>query len=248
MEKNELIRRGEDLQTRCLRSRTVTHSHFLTPAECHELKTGLYPDPDCSLVFHGGADDCERRMAFFLPEYLTEDLFDPEEYISALRIDAYFGAPGHRDYLGALLGMGIERDRLGDIRVMGSSAWVFCQPEILTHLASIEKVGRCGVKAAPVPLCQVPAAERKVKTVQFSVMSARLDAVLAGMFQISRTQAAKHIAAGSVALNFEQTFRPDQPVQPGDIISLRGKGRGTLKETGGTSRKGRTFLAAEIDV
>ena len=246
MEKTEQIKRGEDLQARCIRSKKITHTHFLTPAEQHELKTGLRRDPDCALLFSGGAEDCERSIAFFLPDYLEPEEFRPEEYIAALQIEAFFGEPGHRDYLGALLGMGIERDRIGDIRIKGSSAYVFCEPEILSHIATIEKVGRCGVKAQVIPLENVPPEEHRVRTVQFSVMSARLDAVVAGMFRLSRTQAAKHIALGEVSLNYSMTLRPDLPVNPGDVISLRGKGKGTLAETGRTSRKGRTFLTAEI--
>ena len=246
MEKTELIKRGEDLQNRCLRSHTVTHSHFLTPAERYELEKGLRSDPDCTLLFHGGAADCERSIAFFLPDYLSPEDLVAEDYISALRIEAFFGTPGHRDYLGALLGMGIERDRLGDIRVSGNTAVVFCQPEVLSHIASIEKVGRCGVKTAILPLAEVPDAKRKVKNVRFSVMSPRLDAVTAGMFQLSRTQAARHIEMGEVSLNYAQVLKPDTLVQPGDIISLRGKGKGTLTDAGGMSRKGRTFLNAEI--
>ena len=246
MEKTERIKRGEDLQARCARSRKVTHTHFLTPAEQYEFETGLWRDPGCTLLFHGGAADCERCIAFFLPDYLTPEEFCPDEFIAAIRIEAFFGEPGHRDYLGALLGMGVERDRIGDIRVAGSTAFVFCEPEICSHIATIEKVGRCGVKTQRLSLEDVPAEEHRVRTVQFSVMSARLDAVVAGMFHLSRTQAAKHIALGEVSLNYSMTLRPDIPVNPGDVISLRGKGKGTLTETGGTSRKGRTFLTAEI--
>lgn len=248
MEKTELIKRGEDLQTRCVHRRRITHTHFLTPAEQHELETGLRREAGCTVLLHGGAADCERSIVFFLPDYLVPEEFHPDEFIAALQIKASFGEPGHRDYLGALLGMGVERDRIGDIRITESTAYVFCEPEILRHISTVEKVGRCGVKTQVVPLEEVPAEEHRVRTVQFSVMSSRLDAVVAGMFRLSRTQAAKHIALGDVSLNYSVTLRQDTLVNPGDVISLRGKGKGTLSETGGTSRKGRTFLTAEIRV
>ena len=75
-------------------------------------------------------------------------------------------------------------------------------------------------------------------------MSMRLDAVTAGMFDLSRTEAAREIRLGNVSLNYEPTEKPDAQISAGDIISLRGAGKGSV--TGGTSRKGRLFVYAEI--
>jgi RNA-binding protein YlmH len=90
--------------------------------------------------------------------------------------------------------------------------------------------------------------ERKVQTesTNFSVMSMRLDAVAAGMFHLSRTEAAKQIAAGNVSLNYSQCLKTDCQIKDGDIISLKGHGKGTVSGTGGTSKKGRLFVYAEI--
>ena len=85
-----------------------------------------------------------------------------------------------------------------------------------------------------------------MKQVSFSVMSMRLDAVAAGMFNLSRTEAARHISAGNVSLNYSVTDKTDTVVHEGDILSLRGAGKGTVTGTGGTSRKGRLFVYAEI--
>ena len=148
--------------------------------------------------------------------------------------------------MGALLAMGIGREWLGDIWVQDSTAFVFCMPSVLRHLLSIDKVGRCGVSAQEVALDAVPAPKREVKSVSFSVMSPRLDAVTGGMFSLSRTESAKQIAAGNVTVNYEPCVKTDLPVREGDIISLRGAGKGKVTGTGGTSRKGRLFVYAEI--
>ena len=245
MENSELLKRARDLAERCERSGTVCVSGFLSPAEQHELQTRLGYIP-CGLVFHGGGDNCERAAAFFLPDYMTEDMLDLNEYLCAMKLKAYFGQPGHRDYMGALLGMGIGREWLGDIWVMEDKATIFCLPSVLRHLLSIEKVGRCGVKARELALDEIPAPERKVKQVSFSVMSMRLDAVAAGMFNLSRTEAAKQISAGNLSLNYSVTDKTDTPVHEGDVLSLRGAGKGTVTGTGGTSRKGRLFVYGEI--
>ena len=245
MENNELLKRARDLAERCERSGTVCVSGFLSPAEQYELQTRLGYIP-CGLVFHGGGENCERAAAFFLPDYMSEDMLDVSEYICAMKLKAYFGQPGHRDYMGALLGMGIGREWLGDIQVEGDTAYVFCMKSVLRHLLSIEKAGRYTVKASQVPLEEVPARKVETESLSFSVMSPRLDAVAAGLFHLSRTEAAKQIAAGNVSLNYGQCLKADCIVKEGDILSLKGKGKGSISGMGGTSRKGRLFVYGEI--
>ena len=245
MENSELLKRARDLAERCERSGTVCVSGFLSPAEQHELQTRLGYIP-CGLVFHGGGENCERAAAFFLPDYMTEDMLDLNEYLCAMKLKAYFGQTGHRDYMGALLGMGIGREWLGDIQVEGDTAYVFCMKSVLRHLLSIEKAGRYTVKASQVPLEEVPARKVETESLSFSVMSPRLDAVAAGLFHLSRTEAAKQIAAGNVSLNYGQCLKADCIVKEGDILSLKGKGKGSISGMGGTSRKGRLFVYGEI--
>lgn len=246
MENNELLKRAEDLCSRCERSGIMTSSGFLTPAERYSVENWAKYRADCNLVFSGGHPECERTVAFFLPYYMDREDFSPDEYIRAIELKTHFGTPGHRDYMGALLGMGIGREWLGDIWVKEDTAVIFCLPSILRHLLSIDKVGRCGVRAREIALKEVPAPERRVKPVSFSVMSPRLDAVTAGMFNLSRTEAARHISAGNVSLNYSVTDKTDTAIHEGDIISLRGAGKGTITGTGGTSRKGRLFVYADI--
>ena len=245
MENNELIKRARDLAERCERSGTVCATGFLSPAEQYEIQSKLGFIP-CGLVFHGGGENCERAAAFFLPDYMTEEMLDVSEYICAMKLKAYFGQPGHRDYMGALLGMGIGREWLGDIQVEGDTAYVFCMKSVLRHLLSIEKAGRYTVKASQVPLEEVPARKVETESISFSVMSPRLDAVAAGLFHLSRTEAAKQIAAGTVSLNYGQCLKADCIVKEGDILSLKGKGKGSISGMGGTSRKGRLFVYGEI--
>ena len=246
MENNELLRRAEDLRERCARSGSVTRTGFLTPAERMELEHWARRTADCRVLFFGGGADCERTVCFFLPDWLAEEDFDPAEELRAIRLTAHFGAPGHRDYMGALLGMGIGREWLGDIRVTENVAYIFCLPSVQRHLLSIEKVGRCGVTAEALPPAFVPAPERKVVQKSFSVQSLRLDAVVGGMFNLSRTEAARQISAGNVSINYQESLKTDFAVKENDIVSLRGAGKGRVTGTGGTSRKGRLFVYADI--
>lgn len=241
----ELIRRAEDLARRCEKSGSVTHSVFLTPAEQYALQQWR-PAADCTVRFHGGVENCERAAAFFLPDWMDPADFDPSETIRCVKITAHFGTPGHRDYLGSLMGLGVRREWLGDILIQDSVAHVLCLNTVERELLTLEKVGRCGVKTASVPLSEIPVPERKVRPVSFTVQSARFDAVLAGLFRLSRTAAADHIRAGDASLNYSECLRPDAPVEPGDVLSLRGYGKARVTELGGQSRKGRQFLTGEV--
>ena len=247
MENEELIRRAEDLAARCEKNCELTNTAFLTPAEQFALKKWSEHRPDCNMIFHGGHPDCERKAAFFLPYWLDAEDFDVTEHISVLSAKAGFGEPGHRDYMGAVLGLGIRREWLGDIWVNGDSATIFCLPSVERHLLDgLDKVGRYGVKTRKLALTDIEAPVKSTKTVTFSVPSPRLDAVAAGMFHLSRTQAAERISAGELSLNYEQCMKTDTAVREGDIISLRGSGKGVVGAQGGTSRKGRIFISAEI--
>ena len=243
----ELIKRAEDLRERCERSCSTTSTLFLTPAEQYALSKWASRAADCKMIFRGGTEGSERNVAFFLPFYMEEEDFDIGEYIRCIKVTAGFGQPSHRDYMGAVLGLGIKREWLGDILVEDSVAYVFCLNTVAEHLlASLDKVGRYGVKTKEIPLFEVPKPKIQVKEVTFSVMSLRLDAVTAGMFNLSRTSAATMISAGEVSLNYSECLKCDAQIQIGDIISARGCGKGKFVSNGGQSRKGRTFVTAEI--
>ena len=181
------------------------------------------------------AERCERTATVTSTAFLTP----AEQY-------ALTNWARHRDYLGAILGLGVRREWVGDILVQDHGAYVFCLPSVAPALLELEQVGRTGVKAAAVELAAVPVPERKVRPVTFTVQSARLDAVVSVMFRLSRTSAAAQIRAGAVHLNYAECLRPDAPVAPGDVLSLRGAGKGSVTEVGGMSRKGRQFVTAEL--
>ena len=247
MEQIELIKRISDLALRCNRNGCLTHSAFLTPAECYLLETRKLPVGEAKLVFSGGRDDCERKVAFFLPYYLQETDFDIGEIIKAVKIRSYFGKPGHRDYLGAVLGLGIERDRIGDLLLFDDTAYLFCLSSVVSVLLrELEKVGRISVKTEQIALTDVPVSERKTKKITFTVKSLRLDAVTGDLFGVSRTLAAELIREGAVTLNYTICEKVDAPVKEGDTLSVHGKGKGRISQIGGRSRKDRLFVEAEL--
>ena len=246
-ENSELIRRFEDLSDRAERRGVVTGTGFLTPAEQHVLGLWLQGRHDVRAVITGGREGCERRAAFFLPDWMQPEELDLSEYLRAVRIEAHFGVPGHRDYMGAALGLRVRREWLGDILAEGETAYIFCLPSVQPLLIDdLKKAGRVSLTVQACALSDVPLPERKTKSLSFTVKSLRLDAVAGSMFGLSRTAAAELIRLGAASLNYAECMRPDAPVKEGDVISLRGRGKGSVKAVGGRSKKDRLFIEAEV--
>ena len=243
-EYEEILRRAEDLSERRDRTASLTCTAFLTPAEQYAVMQA-FSRRDEPPVFHGGGEDCERRCAFFLPFYTAAEAFSPEEQIRCVHFKSFFGRPGHRDYLGAVLALGVGRERIGDIRIRGDEAWIFCLTAVEPLLLDMDRAGRYTVKAESCPLSDVPPEEYRRESVSFTVQSLRLDAVTGGLFRLSRSVAAEQIRLGTVSLNYSVCDKVDAPVREGDVISIRGKGKGSVTEIGGRSKKDRIFVTGE---
>lgn len=238
---DELFRRRLlDLSGRSERSGIITHTAFLTPEEQAETEDFFRRRPETPFFF-GGYEGAERRMAFFLPD--GEE--DTKAFIECLRITGDVGSLAHRDYLGAVLSLGLEREAVGDI-LPGETGYLFCEPAAAAVIErELIKIGRQNVKAAYASAEQMPVPEARVKELRFTVRSLRLDAVAAGLFSLSRSETAERIERGDCSMNHRPVLKPDAAVKEGDTIILRGEGKGTLKEIGGHTKKDRIFITCE---
>ena len=135
MEREELIRRLEDLSRRRDRSGCMTHSRFLTEEE-QALTLQWGAGREGAPVLFGGREGCERRMAFFLPEWEQEGEALMAEEIACVALRGDLGRLTHRDYLGAVLALGLTRDALGDILPGEKTAYIFCTPAAAGAMAA----------------------------------------------------------------------------------------------------------------
>ena len=230
-------KRLTELAERAERSGIITSTAFLTPeeqAEAEAFFTYKYIKP----VFFGGSEDAERKIAFFVP---GEDT-DLGDRIVCVKLTGDLGGLGHRDFLGAVLSLGLERAAVGDI-LPGKTAYLYCLPAAGKCIEqTLLKVGRQNVKAELVPLSEAPKAEVRNEEIRFTVKSLRLDAVVSGLFRISRTLAAERIGRGDCSLNHRPVLKPDAPVKEGDVLILRGSGKGEVSEIGGHTKKDRVYV------
>jgi len=235
-----LLSRMEDLAAKAEKTGSAA-SRFLTPAEAQSVQS-FYKHKRVSVTLDGGFDGAERVRAVFLNpdwgKYERADLF------AALKIEyRQQDTLGHRDILGAIMSLGIERDTVGDIVVVGNTATVVCLPELSGYIIeNLSKAGRVGICISEVSLKELLPSQEELEEKTDTVASLRLDAVLCAAFDLSRTKASELISAGSVSLDHQQCLQPSKEVNEGALLSIRGIGRAKLLDIGGTSRKGRIFI------
>ena len=260
MNKTELLQRlARDGEERLLLARALdklelardrgapAHTGFLSPHERALIETGLIPAVGYPRhLFFGGFPEAERTICAFLPDWQEEDTWLAGCPLRALRCTWSGAALTHRDFLGAILGLGLDREKVGDLLVGEGSCDVLVLEDVADFLLfHLDQAGRAHLKVSAIPLEEVNAPEVRVKAVRDTVSSLRLDAVAASGFSLARGKAAGLIASGKVQLNHQECLKPDRAVAQGDTISCRGLGKCVVKEVGGPSKKGRIMIELE---
>ncbi len=226
-------------------------TQFLSPGEQAAVTDLLNACGHPRHLFFGGFEDAERRVCAFLPDWQEEEDFLEGEDMAVCAVETQFPGGGsltHRDILGSLMGLGITREKLGDILLPEPGT---CQVVVLKEAVSIltsqwEGAGRYKCREVrQIPLSSLAPKPPQIKTIRDTVASPRLDAVLSSAFSLSRSKAAAYIAGGKVAVNHRECLKSDKTVEEGDVLTCRGLGKCVVKEVPGQSRKGRTMLVLE---
>ena len=245
-DKRLLLARVLDKLEQCQNRNIPTCSGFLTPEERGDAQALFARLPQVRAVFFGGCEESERVICAFLPDWLEEaDWREGEDCpVAALLVEVPgFAQLSHRDYLGSIMGLGLTREKIGDILPLEQGAQVIVLRESLSILLSQwDAVGRYPVKLREIPLSEISAKEAEVKVIKDSVASLRLDSVVASGFSLSRSRAGELIAGGKVLRNHVVCDKTDKVVEEGDVFSCRGLGKCVLVLVGGSSKKGRVRI------
>lgn len=237
-----LLAKTEDMIRLCDKYSSAVFSDFLDGGEAAQLKSSFRFPYGYNFMFFGGCDDCERQILGIFPEWEEADA--KAFPISVLKIEGGYNRKlTHRDYLGTIMSLGIERKKTGDILIEDKCAYVFIYADVAEYVErSISKIGNQGVKTSLVTLDDFKPPKRQMQLIETVCASLRLDAVVGACANVSRQESAKLISCGGVKLNSRETLETAKSVKVGDLISVRGFGKFILSDTGGETRKGRLHI------
>lgn len=248
MDEEQIVKsRLKDLADKAYRQNIYTYSNFLTPAELlwlEEIRPELkYVD----YSVYGGGELCERQMVGFGSEAMFG--YENDFPISIVRveplIDKFSDVLSHRDFLGAIMNLGIERSIIGDILVKDNKrAYIYCVDNIAEFICeNLLKIKHTNVKCS-IMTGDEDLSELAPELVDISVVVAapRFDAIVAGVAKVSRNEASNLFKAKKVTLNGRLCEKNSLTLKDNDIFSIRGYGKYKYCNCGNETRKGRVYV------
>ena len=218
----------------------VTFSDFLNLNELniyHKIKNTLY----CKSEYFGGYENAERQMIAFIPDALMFEWDYPIRCIHIVpKYPKFAEKLTHRDVLGALMNLGIERNRLGDILCLNDDYYIFCDKTIFPFIiAELSKIRHTMVDLSEELDYRRLQANIQLEEQYDMIASNRIDCIIAKAFHLSRSEAAMYLAAEKVFINGKCITNCNQSCENGAIVSVRGKSRFIFENCNTTSKKGK---------
>ena len=241
----QIKKRLLELSERSYQRGIYAYSEFLNLAEQDVLSCAVPPN---RYRLWGGYDTAERRVACFGSEALCG--YEDSPPVTCLRISPlqqkFADDLTHRDFLGSVLALGIKREMLGDIIISSNRGYIFCLDSVCDYIKdNLCKVRRTSVSCE---VCdELPEQDEKQPQLKnVNVASERLDALIAAVYNISRSKSAELCAGEKVFVNGRLTVSTSAVLKNGDKVSVRGMGRFVFRQITGETKKGR--LRAEVEI
>lgn len=239
-----------DKMRECEDKNILTHTAFLTLEEqSYFLEFFKKQKSDSNFFLYGGYENSERQILLFLPDYFSidtqselYDFFSKNSDINPVSLLHFgkdsFSVATHRDYLGALMALGIKREMIGDIIVKDDSAQIYAVSKISDYiLENLKSAGRATLHGKYISIDSKSEQVNRFEEKHITVSSLRLDNIISGCYNLSRGNASQSIENGLIYVNNELKIKPDFKVNENDKIVYRGKGKIILSQVLGKSKK-----------
>lgn len=240
-----IVSKALDKAERSIKTYSVTHTDFLDPYQRSIIEKALDETGVFDYEFDGGFEGAERVILVFRPDFIYTPEGEPEQrFLKALHLSLNGrGMLTHRDYLGSLMGLGIKREKVGDILVRDESCTIIVMADIADYIkCSLFRVGNIKADVEVMDVDEIEVPQPKTKEIKTTVASLRLDSIAGAGFGISRSKAAQLIKADKVNLNWVTVNELSRQVNEGDTISIRGRGRVVLEQVNGKTRRDRISI------
>ena len=240
-------KRLAELANRAYDGDYYTYTPFLGLAEIHILETAKRTCRELSgikVYLYGGADGCERVIAAFGDEEAFG--YPPEFPISCIKIEPlmqkFADNLTHRDFLGSIMNLGLEREVIGDIVVKENIGYVFCLAGMAAYI--IDNITRIKHTSVTCTVSDyVPEVMADASLINIQVSSVRIDACVAKVYKISRGDAGSLIKGRRVYVNGVLCENGSYTLKTDDVVSVRGRGRFEFRGIEKSNRKGNLTLS-----
>lgn len=221
------VARVIDQANQALRTWEVTQTDFLSPPELLDVQTVFSQLTEVHWVSWGGYPQAERQRGAIARSEIPLDSSQVELALLEISGNFLFDTATHRDFLGALLGTGIVREKVGDVIVAGErGAQAIAIPELVGFLETgLTQVRSVPVKTRPVDWSELKVREPRKKEMTTVEASLRLDAIASAGFGMSRSKMVDLINGGDVRVNWKTITQASHGLKSSDLIAIRGKGR-----------------------
>ena len=236
-----LCRRLAELSGNAFYRGFCTYSDFLNLDELNLFLNNQKEIVRSKYELWGGYNDAERRVICFYEDDSSTNMCWPISCLKIVPVNARFSDKlTHRDYLGAILNLGIERCKIGDILVMEQEGFVFCRQEIADYIIdNLTRIKHTTISVTRNEEADVDDFKPVLEEINGTVSSIRLDSVLSVAFRTSRSSLTGLIAGGKVFVNSRLIQSNSYMLKDGDVVSVRGMGKFIFKETTGQTKKDR---------
>ncbi|MBR3256034.1 MAG: hypothetical protein IKF97_07540 [Clostridia bacterium] len=264
MEKQELLKEYKNQDDKILLSfildkikfvttkNKIENTNFLNMQQIDLVEVFLKKIKYTNYILWGGYETAERKVLILYPDKLNENMVSKNysKIMNIVRIklpENEYGKYSHRNYLGAIIKLGIEREKVGDILVSDEGADIIVLNDIskylMQELPMLKRFESSNIIEEKIE--KLNKVEPKVELIKIIVPSARLDNFVSDLAKTSRTKAIEIIKNERVFVNGKLELKTSKQIKENDIITIRGKGRFVVKEFSGTTRSGRTIAIIE---
>jgi len=239
IENRETITRIIDLAEQAIKTWEIIQSNFLSPPEIFEAEGIFQKLTELEIVSWGGYTQAERKRLAIARSDLPIDTSSVDLKVINIEGNFLFDTATHRDFLGSMLGTGIEREKTGDIIILGErGAQAIVVPELVQYLEiNFQQVRSVPVRIKPIELSELKIRQPRKKELTTVEASMRLDAVASAGFGMSRSKMVDLIDGGDVRVNWKEISQASYSVKTGDLIAIRGKGRLEVGEVAITKKE-----------
>lgn len=218
---------------------------FMDPYKAYSIRDMLLNN-DCNIMVYGGYEDSERVKIGFFPEFTEPN--ENEFPVKAIEISynsQFSRALTHRDFLGSILGLGITREKTGDIIIEEGRAVAFVDSDIVDYIVvNLERVGQTKVRVKI--LDGFKPEPKKEHEKRLTVASLRIDVLLSGALNLSRGKTADLIKGEKAFVNWKKIITVSHIVKENDVVTLRGVGRVKINEIMGITKKDRILINVSV--